>query len=57
MILGVLTFIGIVAIPYGLMRAEIMTYGTFEIFVFVDIVLGVGLIRAFLTRVRDSAWL
>jgi hypothetical protein len=53
---GVVVFIGIVAVPYALMNAGLLKKDTFEIFVAVDIFVAIGLIRGFVTKVKDSAF-
>jgi hypothetical protein len=54
---GVLVFIGIVAVPYGLMQMGVLTQDKFEIFVAADILVAIGLVRGLVTHFRDSAWL
>ncbi|WP_394835471.1 hypothetical protein LVJ94_00915 [Pendulispora rubella] len=56
LVAGIALFVGIVAVPYLLMRSQIIVYGTFEIFVAIDIFIAIALWRAFLTRVKDSAY-
>jgi hypothetical protein len=54
---GIAVFVGIVAVPYELMEMGVLRKDTFEIFVAVDILVAIGLIRGLITHVRDSAWL
>ena len=51
-----LLFVAVVAVPYALMRAHVMEKDVFEIFVFVDIVVLIGAIRAAVTAFKDSAF-
>jgi hypothetical protein len=56
LVAAVVVYVGIVAVPYTLMRLEWIRQGTFEIFVAVDIFLAIGLLRALVTHVRDRVW-
>ena len=57
LIVGVLLFIGIVAVPYALMQMGKLEKDKFEIFVAADILVAIGLIRGLVTHLRDSVWL
>ncbi|HXC24320.1 MAG TPA: hypothetical protein VNU46_00285 [Gemmatimonadaceae bacterium] len=57
LILGVLVFIGIVAVPYAFMQMGRLEKDKFEIFVAADILVAIGLIRGLITHLRDSVWL
>jgi hypothetical protein len=48
-------FVGIVAVPYALMKAGLITQGRFEVFCFLDFFVAVGFVRALVVRVTDSA--
>ena len=56
LIAGVLVFIGIVAVPYALMKMGKLEQDKFEIFVAADILVAIGLIRGLITHLRDSVW-
>lgn len=49
-------FVGVIAIPYALRSAHLMTKDTFEIFVFADVVVAIGAVRAGVTAFKDSAF-
>ena len=53
--LGIVTFIAIVAVPYGFMRFGLLKRDTFEIFVVADLFLLAGLARAFFIYLKDRA--
>jgi len=57
LVVGVLVFIGIVAVPYALMQMAMLQKDKFEIFVAADILVAIGLIRGLITHLRDSVWL
>jgi hypothetical protein len=57
LIVGVLVFIGIVAVPYAFMQMGRLEKDKFEIFVAADILVAIGLIRGLITHLRDSVWL
>jgi hypothetical protein len=54
LVAAALFIVASIAIPYALMRAGVIRSDTFDIFVFFDILLGAGAVRAGLTRLRDS---
>jgi hypothetical protein len=57
LVVGVLVFIGIVAVPYAFMQMGKLEKDKFEIFVAADILVAIGLIRGLVTHLRDSVWL
>jgi hypothetical protein len=57
LIIGIVVFIGIVAVPYGLMQMGKLEKDKFEIFVAADILVAIGLVRGLVTHLRDSVWL
>jgi len=50
---GFLVFVGIVAVPYGLMRMGTITDDKFEIFLWSDLLVGIGLVRGLIIHFRD----
>jgi hypothetical protein len=54
LVVGVLTFIGIVAVPYALMQTGGLEQDKFEIFVAADIFVALGLVRGLVIHLRDS---
>ena len=56
LVVGVVLFIGIVAVPYTLMKMGMLERDKFEIFVAADILVAIGLIRGLITHLRDTVW-
>ena len=50
---GFLVFVGVVAVPYGLMRMGTITDDKFEIFLWSDLLVGIGLVRGLIIHFRD----
>lgn len=57
LVIGVVVFIGIVAVPYAFMQMGMLEKDKFEIFVAADILVAIGLVRGLVTHLRDSVWL
>ena len=43
-----------IAVPFALMKAGVIKKDTFEIFVVADVLLGAGVVRAGMMRLRDA---
>ncbi|MGD0529340.1 MAG: hypothetical protein ABSE49_29645, partial [Polyangiaceae bacterium] len=54
LVIGVLAFIGIVAVPYAFMQMGKLEKDKFEIFVAADVLVAIGLVRGLVTHLRDS---
>ena len=50
----VVLLIASIAIPYALMKSGVIRSDTFDIFVFIDIFLGIGTFRAVMMRLKDA---